>query len=340
MKGGGVTDTVGVGVIGAGAIAQVAHLVVLKKHEGVEIVGLCDTDVAKAQALATRFGVPDVYDDIEDLLRYCRADAIVVCTPNHLHEVHVISAIRAGLPVLCERPLALDSAGVKRVMKEAERAKAPVMVGMNHRFREDIQVLRSFLAGGELGALCSVRAYWHIFRPAGAPAGWRGRRAESGGGAMLDLGLPLVDLALWLAQCPATKRVSAIYGGTHGPHAVEDLGAAFMQCTEGHSVFIDVSWRHMGREERFALEVVGMNGSATIAPLSVFKEMHGAPVDVTPALETTGDPFSSSYRSEWEHFLAVVRGDRPTPDLGEQLQLHRTMEAIQRSAEEGREITL
>lgn len=157
---------------------------------------------------------------------------------------------------------------------------------------------------------------------------------------MLDLGLPLVDLALWLAQCPATKRVSAIYGGTHGPHAVEDLGAAFMQCTEGHSVFIDVSWRHMGREERFALEVVGMNGSATIAPLSVFKEMHGAPVDVTPTLETTGDPFSSSYRSEWEHFLAVVRGDRPTPDLGEQLQLHRTMEAIQRSAEEGREITL
>ena len=165
-----MTETVRVGVVGAGAIAQVAHLGVLKKHEAVEIAGLCDTDVAKAQALATRFGVPDVYDDIEDVLRYSRPDAVVVCTPNHLHEVHVVGAIRAGLPVLCERPLALDSFGVERVMQEAERAKTPVMVGMNHRFREDVQVLRSFLTGGELGDLCSVRAHWHIFRPAGAPA--------------------------------------------------------------------------------------------------------------------------------------------------------------------------
>jgi predicted dehydrogenase len=329
-----------VSVIGAGAIAQVAHLVVLSKLEGVELVGLCDADVAKAHALARRFDVPDVYDDIEELIRYTKPDAVVVCTPNHLHEDHVIGALSGGVPVLCERPLALSVRGVERVMERAQRAGLPVMVGMNHRFREDVQTVRSFLVGGELGALRSVRAHWHIFRPAGAPAGWRVRQAESGGGAMMDLGLPLVDLALWLSQCPATKRVSAVFGRAPGGDAVEDVGAAFMQCAEGHSTFIDVSWRHMGPQERFALEVAGELGSAAIAPLAVFKEMHGAPVNVTPTSEAIGDPFSNSYRAEWEFFLRVLRGAEQSPDLSEQLQLHRTMEAIRQSASEGREIIL
>jgi predicted dehydrogenase len=335
-----VSDKVRVSVIGAGAIAQVAHLVVLRKLENVELVGLCDTDVAKAHALARRFAVPDVYDDIEDLIRYTEPDAVVVCTPNHLHEDHVISALSGGVPVLCERPLALTVGGVERVIERARRADVPVMVGMNHRFRGDVQAVRSFLVGGELGALHSVRAHWHIFRPAGAPAGWRVRQAESGGGAMMDLGLPLVDLALWMSQCAATKRVSAVFGTAPDGDGVEDLGAAFLQCAEGHSTFIDVSWRHMGPQERFALEVAGELGSATIAPLAVFKEMHGAPVNVTPPTDVIGDPFSNSYRAEWEFFLQVVRGAETCPDLGEQLLLHRTMEAIRQSASEGREIIL
>jgi predicted dehydrogenase len=335
-----VSEPLRIGVLGAGAIAQVAHLVVLGKLEGVRVAGICDTDVAKAHALAGRFRVPEVYDDIEDLLHYTKPDAVVVCTPNHLHEVHAISSLSAGIPVLCERPLALTSAGVERVMAAQQAAGVPVVVGMNHRFRHDVQTVRSFLLGGELGALCSVRAYWHIFRPAGTPVGWRGREAESGGGAMLDLGLPLLDLALWLAECPAAKRVSAVFGGQHRRGTVEDLGSAFLQCTEGHSIFVDVSWRHMGPHEKFTLEVVGETGSAAIAPLAVFKEMHGTPVNVTPAGEEPGDQFSNSYRAEWDRFLAVVRGDEPTPTLTDQLLLHRTLDAVYRSAREAREVSL
>ncbi|MGD8726585.1 MAG: Gfo/Idh/MocA family oxidoreductase [Gemmatimonadales bacterium] len=334
-------DVVRVGVIGTGAIAQVAHLVVLSKMDGVEICALCDTDVAKAQALGTRFGASAVYDDIVDLLRQAKPDAVVVCTPNHLHEVHTVTALSEGVPVLCERPLALTSAGVQRVMNAQESSGAQVMVGMNHRYRGDIEVVKAFLAGGELGALRSVRAYWHIFRPTGIAAGWRERPAESGGGAMFDLGLPLVDLALWLAQCPATKRISAMFSGREGSEGVEDFASAHMQCHAGHSLFVDVSWRHVGPHEKFAFEIVGDCGSAAIAPLKVYKEMHGTPVDVTPsASEAQADPFSASYQREWQHFLGALRGERPAPELVEQLLLHRTMEAIQRSAHEGRETTL
>jgi len=335
-----VSETLRIGVIGAGAIAQVAHLVVLGRQTDVAIAGICDADVAKAQALAGRFRVPEVYDDIEDLLRFTKPDAVVVCTPNHLHEVHVITALGSGVPVLCERPLALSAAGVERVIAAGDEAGLPLMVGVNHRFRADVQIVRSFLAGGELGPLCSIRAYWHIFRPAGTPVGWRARAAESGGGAMLDLGLPLLDLALWLAQCPAAKRVTAVFDGGADRGPVEDLGSAFLQCTDGHSIFIDVSWRHMGPHEKFSLEVVGESGSAAIAPLAVFKEMHGTPVNVTPPSEEHRDLFSDSYRAEWDAFLAMVRGTRSAPPLTDQVMVHRTLEAIYRSALEGREVTL
>ena len=336
-----MSDTLRVGVIGAGAIAQVAHLNVLGKLAETEIAGICDIDVGKAQALASRFGVRDVYDDIEDLLRYGQLDAVAVCTPNHLHEVHVITALSAGVPVLCERPLALTAGGVERVIAARERASVPVMVGMNHRFRSDVQAVRSFLVGGELGTLRAIREHWHIFRPVGPVAGWRERRAESGGGAMFDLGLPLVDLALWLVDCPAEKRITAAFSSMNDPSRVESFGSALIQCRAGHNTFVDVSWHHVGPAERFMVEVMGDTGSATISPLGVYKEMHGAPLNVTPPVGgRVGDPFSASYRAEWEHFIGIVRGSTPAPDLTDQLRLHRVMEAIRRSAQEGVEVTL
>jgi predicted dehydrogenase len=112
-----VNDPIRVGVLGAGAIAQVAHLPVLRRLPGVEVVGICDNDVGKAQALAARFEVKDTYDDIEEVLRYANVDVVVICTPNHLHEIHIVSALAAGAHVLCERPLALTLAGVERVLQ-------------------------------------------------------------------------------------------------------------------------------------------------------------------------------------------------------------------------------
>ncbi len=336
-----MSDPVGVGVIGAGAIAQIAHLVALSRMDGVEAVALCDNDLPKAQALARRFGIPDVYDDIEDLLRHSKPDAVAVCTPNHLHEVHVLTALSAGVHVLCERPLALSTEGIERVIAASEPARRTVMVGMNSRFRTDVQAVRAFLAGGELGALRSIRAGWYIFRPTGAAAGWRVRRQESGGGAMLDLGLPLIDLALWLAGCPATKRVTAAFSGEHDDEAVEESGCALILCEHDLSIFVDVSWRHVGQDERYWFDLLGADGSAALAPLRVFKEMHGTPMNVTPSGAASGeDAFSASYRAEWAHFIALVRGEVPRVSLDDQLTLHRTLDAIHGSAREGREVSL
>ena len=204
-----MSETLRVAVLGAGAITQVAHLPVLRKLKGVEVAAICDSDFAKARSLAERFEIANAYDDIEELLGATELDAVVICTPNHLHEGHVLAALGAGLHVLVEKPLALNTASAQRVIRAAEKKDRVVMVGMNHRYRADVQIVRSFVQTGELGEVESVRGSWHVFRPSRAQLGWRLRRDLAGGGAMLDLGLSILDLGLWLAGNPRPVRVSA-----------------------------------------------------------------------------------------------------------------------------------
>jgi predicted dehydrogenase len=335
-----MTDKIRVGVVGAGAITQVAHLGALSRIEDVEVVAICDIDVPKAQSLALRFGIPDVYDDIEDLLRYAAPQAVAICTPNHLHEIHVRTALSAGAHVLCERPLALTVEGIERVRAARERRDRVAMVGMNLRYRSDVQAVRQFLVSKELGALHAIRGGWYMFRPPGHLTGWRRRRAESGGGAMLDLGLPVVDLALWLAGCPKVRQVSAAYAAADD-RDIEDSGCALLRCDGGLTVFVDVSWRHIGPREKLWFELLGSQGSASLVPFAVYKEMHGTPMNVTPGRASgREDAFTVSFRAEWAHFLATVRGEQPGPKLEDQLTLHRTMEAITQAAHQGRDVTL
>ena len=190
-RSGATGERLKVGIVGGGGIAQVAHLPVLKKMRGVEVQAICDTDLPKARALADRFGVKDAFDDIEELLRYETLDAVVVCSPTHLHEAHIQAALSANLHVLVEKPLAMSATGAQRILRAVEKHNRVVMVGMNHRYRADVQIVRSFVQSGELGTIESVRGSWHVFRPGRAQLGWRQRRDQAGGGAMLDLGLSI-----------------------------------------------------------------------------------------------------------------------------------------------------
>ncbi len=342
MSGGAAVPDIRVGVVGAGAIAQIAHLPVLRKLKGVQVVGICDNDGPKARALAARFETGTAYDDIEDLLSLGRVDAVAICTPSHLHEAHAISALAAGAHVLVERPLGLTSAGVARVLKAAERYKRTLLVAMNSRFRADVQAVQGFLKGGELGALTTIRCGWHVFRQAQHAMGWRSRRAESGGGVMMDLGLPMLDLALWIAGSPAVERVSAFLDRPPGGgKQVEDVGAAHLYAEGDLSIFCDVSWNHAGEGERTWLDIQGTKGSASISPLRVFKELHGAPVDVTPkGAAGRENPFTASYRSEWAYFLAGVAGTVAIEPPDDQVHLHKVLEAIYKSADERRDVKL
>lgn len=334
-------NPVRLGIIGAGAIVQVAHLPVLRKLKTVELLALCDTDLAKARALAERFNVPNVYDDFEDLLQHEQVDAVLIATPNHLHESHVMAALSADLHVLIEKPLATSSAGAQKIIRAAEKRERIVMVGMTHRYRPDVQAVRSFVQAGELGHITSVRASWHLARPARTQLGWREKRTESGGGAMLDLGLTMLDLGFWLAGNPAPVRVSATLSRPAGERSVEQAGSAFVVCEKGAGIFVDVTWRHIGEGERFGAGIRGTKGSAGINPLQVWKELNGVAHDVSPTGSFSREnAFVASFRAQWAHFLAAVGTRVAAPSLLEQLQVLKVLEAIYRSDADGREVVL
>src|SRR4051812_32101098 len=332
-----MNDKVRIGLVGAGAIAQLAHLPVLAKMRGAELCALCDNDRPKARALADRFGIPDVVTDIEDMLELEDLDAVVIATPNHLHEPHVLAALAAKRHVLCERPLSLTSRGVERILAAAARTDCIVSVANNHRYRTDVQTLSRFMQGGELGKIMGVRSgAYHFKRPS---EGWRSRRPESGGGAFLDYGVPLLDLALWLADYPDPVRVTAHMDRGRGAAAVEDTMLVQLDCAGGQSFLFDVSSSYVGEEERWWFEVLASRGSARLAPLRVVKELNGRATNVSPSGAAGRESaFIQSYRAELAHFVSTARGETAYEAPTDQVMLHRVVEAIYKAAEEGKEI--
>jgi predicted dehydrogenase len=340
-RSGAASERLKVGVIGGGGIAQVAHLPVLKKMRTVQVEAICDTDLPKARALADRFGVKDAFDDIEELLRYETLDAVVICSPTHLHESHTQAALSAKLHVLVEKPLAMSVTGVQRILRMVEKHDRVVMVGMNHRYRPDVQIVRSFVQSGELGSIESVRGSWHVFRPGRTQLGWRQRKDQAGGGAMLDLGLSVLDLGLWLGGSGTPTRVSACLDPVSRDRGVEQSGSAFVVCDNAMSIFVDVTWRHLGEGERFGVGLRGSKGTAGINPLNVWKELHGVAVDVSPTGSVSREnAFTASYRAEWAHFQAAIAGEAKIPALTEHLTLHKVLDGIYRSAADRRDVEL
>lgn len=328
-----------VGLVGVGAVPQTAHLPILSKMRDVELVALCDNDGANARAIAERFGGPDVYTDIEDLLELEQLDAVIIATPNHLHEPHVLAALRAGVHVLCGRPLALSVRGVERILAAAEKSDRYVQVDNHNRFRADTHALERFLQGGELGKLLGIRAGAYMLRR--NLGDWRYRRAEAGGGAFMELGYPLLDLALWFADFPEPVRVSAHMDRGRGASAVEDTMLVHLECAAGISFSFDVNWSYIGEEDRFWFEILASRGTGRLAPLRVIKELNGRAMDVSPSGATGRESaFYQSYRAQLAHFMAVVQGEAKYEPPEDQLIVHKVLDAIYRSAEEEKEIRL
>jgi predicted dehydrogenase len=333
------SSEVRVGLIGTGAVPQTAHLPILAKMRGAKLVALCDNDRAKARAIADRFGVPNVFTDIDDLLELEALDAVIIATPNHLHEPHVLSALRAKTHVLCGRPLALSVKGVERILSAAAKADRIIQVDNHNRFRADVQALDRFLHGSELGRLVGIRAgSYQLKRMLGD---WRYRRAEAGGGAFMELGYPILDLALWFADFPAPVRVSAVMERPRGATTVEDSMLVQLECAAGVSFSFDVNWCYIGEEDRFWFEVLATRGSGRLEPLRVIKELNGRAIDVSPSGATGRESaFYQSYRARLAHFIAVVRGDVKYEPPDDQIVVHKVLDAIYKSAEEGKEVRL
>lgn len=335
----GSSRRVRIGVVGTGAVSQLVHLPLLSERDDVVIEAVSDADDAKATAIAERFGVARILDD-DALLSDPEVEAILVCTPNYLHEEQAVAALEAGKHILVERPLALSAAGCRRVLAAARAADRSVVVGMSHRFRPDVAALRAFALGGELGTPYAARVAWMNRKVPLRRSTWRQRPEEAGGGALMDLGVQALDLAFWLLGGVSVRRVSAVL--SRDGYEVEEAATLLAETEDGLALSVEVSWTLFAGEDRHYARVLGTDGSGALPPLEVFKQLGGRPMDVTPnqAPPSGGNPYMNAYRREIDLFLRAVRGgaDGALPD--EQEHVMEVIEAAYRSAEERREVVL
>jgi predicted dehydrogenase len=336
----GRPEPIRLAVVGAGAIAQVMHVPILSEHPGADVCALADTDAHKARTVAARFGVPEVVDPDRVLARE-DLDAVVLCTPSHLHEEQAVAALQAGKHVFLERPAALTSAGARRVVDAARSSGRKLVVGLPHRFRPEASALRSYVAEGRLGQVNSVRGIWlNRLTPATRPT-WRQDRSQAGGGVLMDLGLPTLDLCLWLVGYPRIRRVTCVTSSTDA--AVEDGAIVLAEGQGGLAVTLEVSSRYYSGHDHYYARVMGTEGSGSHPPLEIYRQLGGRPMEVTPRQpRPRGDenPYTNAYRRQLDHFVRVVSGQADAALPEEQVQLMSVMEAAYESAASRREVVL
>ncbi|HSH45040.1 MAG TPA: Gfo/Idh/MocA family oxidoreductase [Longimicrobiales bacterium] len=327
-----------IAVVGTGAIAQIVHLPLLGRIQGASVVAVCDRDEAKARAIAGRMGVPRVFEDDDEAFASDDVDAVILCTPSHMHEEQAVAALEAGKHVLVERPLAMDAKGAEKVIDAAEKAGRTLMVALNNRYRPDILGVKAFVAGGELGEVYAVRGAWHNRKVRPNRLTWRYRRDTAGGGVFMDLGIQVLDLCLWMLDYPAVEGISADLHAGEGME-VEDAGVALFRLAGGGSISVDVTWSLLGERDRHELRLFGSAGTASIQPVRVFKEVEHATLDVTPRISTGGEnTYTASYREQLRDFIRAAGAETPPEPPREQVELMRLVTQVYRSAGKGREI--
>jgi predicted dehydrogenase len=329
-------------LVGAGNVGQVVHLPILKRMPDVEVVAVVDPDERKAKAIAERFGIHSTFKSADALFASglgSEIDAVDVCTPTDQHSEPAIAALESGKDVLVEKPIARTAKEAKAISDVAEKTGQKLMVGMNNRFRPDTMILKSFIESKELGNIYYIKSGW--LKQQSSVASWHQQKEKSGGGVFIDLGIVMLDMALWLMNYPEVATVSATtyYQFTK---KVEDSAAVFIRLVDGTTLTIETSWTFHREGDFFYCNVFGKDGSAFINPLRVFKHVAGNLVNLTPAKsESQVALYKKSYENELRHFINACRGVVNLTSTGEEaVKRMRVVEAIYQSAAKKKEVTL
>lgn len=251
-----------VGFIGLGWIGR-ARLDALE--HAVEVAVLVDSDGSRLQS-AARVHPAAIASTQFDALLDQPLDAVVIATPNGLHASQAIACLERGMAVFCQKPLATTLADVERIITTARRADRLLGVDFCYRHVHGMQELRRRLMNGAIGEVIGIDLTFHN---AYAPdQSWSQDRRLAGGGCLMDLGVHLLDLALWLQGMPPIERVRSRLFARGEPvqgrdGALEDLAYAEFIQANGAIVRLSCSWHaHIGRPALIQMALTGTRGGA------------------------------------------------------------------------------
>lgn len=349
-----------VGVVGLGFGR--AHIPACRAH-GLEVVAVCQRNLAQARAVAERYGVPRVYERWETMLDEARPEIVIVATPPHLHHPIALRALASGAHVLCEKPLALSGQEAREMVEAAARAGRAAVTSFNWRFPAAMQRLHQMVAEGFLGRLfhASLRYLVPRWADEARPPTWRMDRAQAGHGVMGDLGVHLVDLVRW--NFGGIARVSARAGiaypartvpGGGRPADAEDFCAVTAELESGALVTLLASRAARAANEQM-LEAYGSRGAVAYrllreGPRWWTGELRAAAGDAPfrPVRLRTGLPRTAGEGDQLEvigktmiapllgrMLDAIETGEPPSPSFEDGMHAQAVLDAVRESAARG-----
>ena len=355
-----MSDRIKIGVIGVGVGR--AHLRGYLACPEAEVVALCDVDEARLQAVADEYHVPHRFTNYKEMLALGGLQAVSVALPNDLHAPVSIAALEAGKHVLCEKPLASTLPDAEAMVEASHRTGKILMITFNYRYRTDARFLKGLMSENRLGRVYHVRAGW--VRRCGIPkaGSWFTHKEKSGGGPLIDLGVHVLDLTMWLLGYPEVVTVS---GATHNALAslgkgasnglpfqgvqdcdVEDLAVAFLRLRNGSTISLEISWAsYSSASDDYFVHLMGAQGGAELTvhnyarkdTVRLFGDLDGQPTETRPRLPET----PSGHEGAVREFLSCIRtGAKPTASAENGLTIMRLLDAIYRSAQSDQEIRL
>lgn len=328
-----------IAVIGLGGIAQLAHLPILTKLPNVQLVAVSDTNKTRLKAVGERYGVKNVYQDYNEMLAKEEIEGVVIATPTDTHSAIAIDCLKAKKDVLIEKPIARNLEEAKEIQAAAKKYKKQVMVGMKLRYRPDAMLTRSLINSGELGDIFYIRCGW--LRKQSSEQKWFLNKSQSGGGVLIDLGILILDLALWIMNDHKLKSVS-VETFSHTTKDVEDTAVGLVRFSDERVISFEVSWGLHAEWDKFHLAAFGTKGTAHLNPLKAYKRLESGHIDYTlPTSATASNLYKKAFENELKHFVAAVRDNSPMVSSGEDaLMLMRLLDAIYKSAELKKEVML
>ena len=339
--------------VGCGAVTEEEHLPALRGLPGVQVVAAVDPRPERLALVCDRFAIPRRYAHVDALIADPEVDAVGVCIPAGCHRLAVPTLLAAGKHVLVEKPPGLALEDVDEMIAATRRSGAKAMVGYHMRWHRMVRQARVFLDRRVLGPLESIRMVWYGPRDDRDLPEWRARR-ELGGGALIETGVDHFDLWRFLVGADVDEIFARSRSGRRDDEAAV-VSAVFDNGVLGSAVFSertteDIEFEVCGaagrlrvscnRVEGLAFHPAGADPASPRARLRRIPEVLRLVPTALRNLRQGGD-FKTSYRTQWEHFLAAIRTGGP---VGCTLQdgraaLQTALAAVQ-SATSGRPVRL
>jgi predicted dehydrogenase len=312
-----------IGVIGGGVIGRL-RIQSIKENPSTELAAVLDVSADAAKEAVKGTGARPV-TDLRAFLGM-DLDAVIVSTPPHLHEEACVAALESGRHVLCEKPLSNTTEAGRRIVDAALKAGKVLAVGFNFRYYPCIKFVKDTIQSGRIGKLDHLRVYGGHDGLSNFRADWQYKAPESGGGAMMDVGIHMSDLARYLLG-----EVSTVYGFMSGSiwnvPGSEDNAVAIFVSSDGVPATYHATWDEW-KGYKIYVEAYGANGMVrgSYAPmynLLITQDKPGGPrkktsfyypeIIVREKLKSWTSTALSSFKEELRDFLAVTKASVNVP---------------------------